>query len=79
MEERTDSVTYVLPTENNNNADTTKGGTANISAEADSNWVTYVIAGVIAIGAIAGIAVVVIKKGKNENGEEVTENNTEKE
>lgn len=79
MEERTDSVTYVLPTENNNNADTTKGGTANISAEADSDWVTYVIAGVIAIGAIAGIAVVVIKKGKNENGEEVTENSTEKE
>lgn len=80
MEERTDSVTYVLPTENNNNADTTKGGTANISAEADSDWVTYVIAGVIAIGAIAGIAFVVIKKGKNENSEEeVAENNTEKE
>ena len=37
------------------------------------------IAGVIAIGAIAGIAFVVIKKGKNENGEEVTANNTEKE
>ncbi len=79
MEERTDSVTYVLPTENA--ADTTKGGgTANISAEADSNWVTYVIAGVVAIGAIAGIAFVVIKKGKNENGnEESAENNTENE
>ena len=82
MEERTDAV-LVPSTENNNNnnnAETTKGGTANLSAEADSDWVTYVIAGVIAIGAIAGIAFVVIKKGKNENSEEeVAENNTEKE
>ena len=76
MEERTDSVTYVLTTENS--AETTKGGTANISAKADTNWVVYVVAGVVAIGAIAGIAFVVIKKGKNENGEEETaENNTE--
>ncbi len=80
MEERTDSVTYVLPTENNNIADTTKGGTANISADVDSDWYVYLIAGVVAIGAIVGIAFVVIKKGKNENGiEESAEKNTEKE
>ena len=82
MEERTDAV-LVPSTENNNNnnnAETTKGGTANISAEADSNWVVYLIAGVVAVGAIAGIAFVVIKKGKNENdNEESAENNTENE
>lgn len=76
MEERTDSVTYVLPTENV--ADTTKGGTANISAEANSNWIVYIVAGVVAIGAIVGIAFVVIKKGKNEE-ETATDNDAEKE
>lgn len=81
MEERTDAV--LVPStdnNNNNNAETTKGGTANISAEADSNWVVYLIAGVVAVGAIAGIAFIVIKKGKNENdNEESAENNTENE
>jgi len=80
MEERTDAVLVPSTENNNNNAETTKGGTANISAEADSNWVVYLIAGVVAVGAIAGIAFVVIKKGKNENdNEESAENNTENE
>ncbi len=80
MEERTDPV--LVPTtqsNNNNNAETTKGGTANISAEADSDWVVYLVAGVVAVGAIAGIAFIVIKKGKNENDEETAETDAEKE
>ena len=68
MEERTDAVTYVLPTSNTEK--TTKGGTSNIFAEADSSWIFYLIAGVVAIGAIVGISVVVLKKGRNEDEDE---------
>ncbi|MBR5233850.1 MAG: hypothetical protein IKW03_06540 [Clostridia bacterium] len=79
MEERTDSVTYILNTENNNVETTKSGGTANISVEADSDWVVYLVAGVVAVGAIAGIAFVVIKKGKGEEGEESEDSKAENE
>ena len=66
-EEKTDVVT--VATENNNNEMTTKSGTDAIFAEGNSKWYVYLIAGVLAVGAIAGIAFIAIKNGNKESAE----------
>lgn len=53
---------------------TKKSGTANTQAEINSKWYVYLIAGVLAVGAIAGIAFVAIKSSHNN---EESENNEE--
>lgn len=80
MEGKTDAVSYVITT--TDKSATTKGGTENISGEVGSRWYVYVIAGVLAVGAIAGIAVVAIKSShhegeKAESADEKKENDSE--
>jgi len=77
QEDKTDSVTLkqTNPQDDAAPEKTTKNsGTANTSKEINSKWYVYLIAGVLAVGAIAGIAFVAIKSGHNneesENKEE---------
>lgn len=84
QEDKTDSVTLRETTQNaadDAQEKTTKSGTANTSAEINSKWYVYLIAGVLAVGAIAGIAFVAIKSSHNENPEknEGSENNEKQE
>ena len=64
-EEKTDVVT--VATENEENELTTKSGTDAIFADGNSKWYVYLIAGVLAVGAIAGIAFIAIKNNNNES------------
>ena len=79
MEDLTDAVTYIMPSTNNDS--TTKSSTEGISGDLGSKWYVYVIAGVLAVGAIAGIAVVAIRSSRNEDedkdNEETKENSAE--
>lgn len=71
QEDKTDAVTLkqTQPQDDNAQEKTTKqSGTANTNADLNSKWYVYLIAGVLAVGAIAGIAFVAIKS--NHNNEE---------
>lgn len=78
MEDKTDAVTYIITT--TEKSATTKSGTESISGEVGSRWYVYFIAGVLAVGAIAGIAVVAIKSSHHddENDDEKSEGADEK-
>lgn len=76
MEDRTDAVTYLMTTTNKDS--TTKGGTEGISGDLGSKWYVYVIAGVLAVGAIAGIAVVAIRSSHNEDDDSKDESKEDK-
>ena len=76
MEDLTDAVTYIMTT--SPSANTTKGGTQGISGDLSSKWYVYVIAGVIAVGAIAGIAVVAMRSSHNEDEAEESAEETKK-
>lgn len=83
QEDKTDVVTLKATTQKADDAQekTTKKGTANTSTEINSKWYVYLIAGVLAVGAIAGIAFVAIKSSHNENPEKNkdSENNEKQE
>ncbi len=66
QEDKTELVTSP-PTNASADKETTKKGTAGVSGNLSSKWYVYVIAGVLAIGAIAGIAMVAIKSNHNED------------
>ena len=70
-EEKTDIVTVV--SDNNGNENTTKSGADAIFADGNSKWYVYLIAGVLAVGAIAGIAFVAIKNSNNASSKESDE------
>ena len=77
QEDKTDAVTLKQTQAQDDNAQekTTKpSGTANTNADLNSKWYVYLIAGVLAVGAIAGIAFVAIKS--NHNNEESEEEKT---
>ena len=63
MEDRTAVVTVVVP---ENVVAANGSNSSNISTEVDSDWLVYLIAGVLAIGAIVGVAMFVIKKNRKE-------------
>lgn len=65
QEDKTELVTSP-PTKASDNKDSDNKGTDGISGSLTSKWYVYVIAGVLAIGAIAGIAMVAIKSNHNE-------------
>lgn len=65
-EEKTDTVTIQQTIANNTN-ETTKKSAQSASGDITSKWYIYLIAGVLAVGAIAGIAFVAIKSGHNES------------
>ena len=69
QEDKTDAVTLkqTQPQDDNAQEKTTKqSGTANTNADLNnSKWYVYLIAGVLAVGAIAGIAFVAIKSSHN--------------
>ena len=76
MEDRSQDVTtpeIKQEQANNNTAGTTKKNTEGVKGNLSSKWYVYVIGAVLAIGAIAGIAMVVIKSNHNENEETETE------
>lgn len=73
QEDKTDSVTLKQTNPQDDAAQektTKKSGTANTSKEINSKWYVYLIAGVLAVGAIAGIAFVAIKSGHNNEASE---------
>ena len=77
QEDKTDAVTLkqTQAQDGNDQEKTTKqSGTANTNADLNSKWYVYLIAGVLAVGAIAGIAFVAIKS--NHNDEESEEEKT---
>ena len=76
QEEKTDTVTLRQDSADTTTAETTKKGTQAASGDITSKWYVYVIAGVLAVGAIAGIAFVAIKNGQNE-AEDKAENDSE--
>ena len=70
-EEKTDVVT--VATETDDKELTTKSGTDAIFADGNSKWYVYVIAGVLAVGAIAGIAFIAIKNNNNNASDKETD------
>lgn len=86
MEDRSQDVTSPLGEQNqaaNNTETTTKKNTQGVNGNLSSKWYVYVIGAVLAIGAIAGIAMVVLKSNHNEEeqaqNDEKDESDTEKE
>lgn len=73
QEEKTDTVTVQQDDANNNDV-TTKKGTQSASGDITSKWYVYLIAGVLAVGAIAGIAFVAIRSDHNADAEKSEEN-----
>ncbi len=68
QEDKTEDVTLKKTEQQADDAQektTKKSGTANTQADLNSKWYVYLIAGVLAVGAIAGIAFVAIKSGHN--------------
>ena len=68
QEDKTEVVTLKETQAQDDNAQektTKQSGTANTNADLNSKWYVYLIAGVLAVGAIAGIAFVAIKSSHN--------------
>lgn len=78
QEGKTDGVSMPSTEAQVQNETTTKKGTEKASGDLTSKWYVYVIAGVLAVGAIAGIAMVAIKSNHNEDEEKSEEKTDEK-
>lgn len=77
QEDKTEEVTFKGELPQNNTEKTTNKGTQSASGDITSKWYVYLIAGVLAVGAIAGIAFVAMKNGHSDEAHDEAEEKKE--